>query len=120
MEKVEWISQFSKLSLPHWRFKLAMEDLLSHSLLLSFLFLYSLYTVSIHNTFLLIILMVCYVTVYILVFGTGAEELQRLRDEATSDAEEKNEDPPSFNCGSLYFKFIIKAKVSIFPVQTHL
>lgn len=44
-------------------------------------------------------------------FGTGAEELQRLRDEATSDAEEKNEDLPSFNCGSLYFKFIIKVKV---------
>ena len=58
--------------------------------------------------------MVCYVTIYILVFGTGAEELQRLRDEATSDAEEKNEDPPSFNCGSLYFKFIIKVKVAYF------
>ena len=52
-----------------------------------------------------------------LVFGTGAEELQRLRDEATSDAEEKNEDPPSFNCGSLYFKFIIKVKV-IFSLKT--
>lgn len=51
--------------------------------------------------------------IYILVFGTGAEELQRLRDEATSDAEEKNEDPPSFNCGSLYFKFIIKVKVNL-------
>ena len=50
-------------------------------------------------------------------FGTGAEELQRLRDEATSDAEEKNEDAPSFNCGSLYFKFIIKVKV-IFSLKT--
>ena len=54
---------------------------------------------------------------YFLVFGTGAEELQRLRDEATSDAEEKNEDPPSFNCGSLYFKFIIKVKVLISLIE---
>ena len=58
------------------------------------------------------------VFIFFLVFGTGAEELQRLRDEATSDAEEKNEDPPSFNCGSLYFKFIIKVKVFISLLST--
>lgn len=43
-------------------------------------------------------------------FGTGAEELQSIRDQEKQKYSEDNngDDPPEFNCGSLYFKFIIK------------
>ena len=43
------------------------------------------------------------------VFGTGAEELQSIRDAEKQKLTSENADANTeFNCGSLYFKFIIK------------